>query len=118
MQEYWIISLAKNWTNEHIDTDSEVGDFNLQFELEEKQALEFRILPNPTNGLLEINWMVEDPKKNIQLSLLNNFGEIVLEQTITKSLQKFDWQYLPNGIYYVQIKSATQTEIKKFVKLQ
>ncbi|VBB44846.1 exported hypothetical protein [uncultured Paludibacter sp.] len=74
----------------------------------------FSIYPNPSNGIIHINW-----KKGItegEISFMNNLGQILLKKNITEirnnsiSLKNF-----PEGIYYIKLSDKNNCWTEKII---
>ena len=72
------------------------------------------ILPNPTNGPVSLR---ELPKKELQYSVYNILGELVMDGKWSGSTEaKLDLTDFENGLYFIQVQSGDQTLTKKVVK--
>lgn len=71
----------------------------------------FKIYPNPTNGSLQINL-----DETATLSIFNNLGQLVLNQTTKKDSNFIDLSPLLNGLYILRIATKYRTESVKFLK--
>jgi hypothetical protein len=79
----------------------------------EENDIEISVFPNPTTGLLNLlcTSVVES-----ELLLLNLLGEPVLRDNFYQSLQ-LNLEYLPTGVYTIQLTIGTEVRMIKVVKL-
>jgi hypothetical protein len=75
----------------------------------ELQSLDFKIYPNPTNQVLNIE--IPQNTEGPSIEIYNAMGKVVLK---TKQLN-IDVSTLPTGIYFVQIKTKDRVGVKRFV---
>jgi len=82
------------------------------------QKLGVQIFPNPTNGALTIEFA--DPiYKAMQIRIINTTGQIILEKEgeIGSNRQSIETDFLPPGLYFIQLFSEGQLYVaQKFVK--
>ena len=72
----------------------------------------FSCYPNPTNGILNVNYSSEISKVEVS----NMLGQNVLSQTNNSKEAQIDMQFLPSGTYLVKISSEDKTKTIKIVK--
>ncbi|MEO8235860.1 MAG: T9SS type A sorting domain-containing protein, partial [Flavobacterium sp.] len=72
----------------------------------------FKYYPNPTNGILNVNYSSQISK--IQVS--NLLGQEVLTKNINSKEGQIDMQFLPSGTYLVKIYSEDKVKTIKVVK--
>lgn len=73
------------------------------------------VFPNPNNGTLHIS--LENKSADIiNLSIINNLGEVVLETNFNTSTYKLNTTELIGGIYYARLVKNGEQEIIKFIK--
>jgi hypothetical protein len=73
------------------------------------------LFPNPNNGTLHIS--LENKFSDIiNISIINNLGEIVLETNFNTSALKLNTTQLVSGIYFARIIKNNEQEIIKFIK--
>lgn len=72
------------------------------------------IFPNPINNQLTIS--VKNSKEKIDVSIVNNLGEVLKIETISVQNETIDLINLKPGIYFLRIGDST-SEMIKFVKL-
>ena len=72
----------------------------------------FSYYPNPTNGILNVNYSSEISK----IEVSNMLGQNVLSQTNNSKEAQIDMQFLPSGTYLVKISSEDKTKTIKIVK--
>lgn len=70
------------------------------------------IYPNPNNGVFTIS-----TQKDAQLIIVNQLGEIVLQQLITSGENKLDLQNQATGLYFVKISAQGSLTTFKVMKL-
>jgi hypothetical protein len=75
----------------------------------ELQTLDFKIYPNPTNQVLNIE--IPENTEGVSIEIINAMG-IVMSKTIQLNV---DVSTLPTGIYFVQIKTKDRVGVKRFV---
>jgi Secretion system C-terminal sorting domain len=75
----------------------------------ELQTLDFKIYPNPTNQVLNIEMPQNTEGPSVEI--FNAMGNVVLK---TKQLN-VDVSALPKGIYFVQIKTKDRVGVKRFI---
>ncbi|WP_282786965.1 T9SS type A sorting domain-containing protein [Flavobacterium croceum] len=66
------------------------------------------VFPNPTTGIVTI----DTTYNNLQLILYNTQGQ----QLLTTNAKNIDLAPFPSGIYFIQIKTNTTTQIQKIIK--
>jgi len=76
-------------------------NYQLPVIIEEEQASEFYIYPNPSSGL--INLELEQDAKNVEIRIINLQGQTVLFKKDISHQRQLDLGYLPGGIYLVQL---------------
>ena len=72
----------------------------------------FSYYPNPTNGILNVNYSLEISK--IQVSTI--LGQEVLSKNINAKEGQIDMEFLPTGTYLVKVSSDNKVKIIKVVK--
>jgi hypothetical protein len=75
-------------------------------------TLDFRIFPNPTEGLLNIQ--SNSTIDSIEVSDIR--GRKLLTKRFSKTDVEIDLSALENGIYFIKIQSGNSTETKKIIK--
>jgi hypothetical protein len=82
-----------------------------------KKAVDSEIInlyPNPTSGTVQVLFSTTEPRI---LKLYNNQDKEIILKTIDEATNiEFDLQSLPNGIYYLDIKSSTKQITKLIIK--
>jgi carboxypeptidase T len=72
----------------------------------------FRVYPNPTNNVLNINTNKED----YSIRIFNLVGQLVFESTGNSGFQNLEISTLNTGMYLIELKSKDFTETQKFYK--
>ena len=79
--------------------------------------MDWNIYPNPNDDTYSI--FVNLQNEDIQLSVINLLGEVVSNKTILKSSTNnvilMNHENIPQGIYYVELKTKTTRSIKKLL---
>lgn len=87
----------------------------IAFENINKDAFQFSIAPNPNNGNFSLFVNETNLLDNIQMELINSFGEILLRQNISESKTAIQIpQNLP-GMYFIRIQTPNETRVKKLL---
>lgn len=71
------------------------------------------IYPNPFNNAITIEL---NNIKNVNITIFNAMGQIVIEQTATNYITKIDVANLPQGAYFVRVASNNETTTQVIVK--
>lgn len=75
---------------------------------------DINVYPNPTPTTISIDWKNGGVK---EISLLNMLGQTIETKLISNEKNKsFDVKKLNDGIYFIQVKTATEIATKRFVK--
>jgi hypothetical protein len=84
------------------------------------------IYPNPSTGMVTINYTSDSVKKDYAIRIMNSEGKLIHKEDISQISDSFlkvvDVRNLPRGIYYVEMKARQNNspkgdEIKKMAKL-
>ena len=110
---YWCIVTDTNgctdWTNQYIYTSTNINDHS---------SFNLLVYPNPTNGLLNIQFDMLGSKE-ASLLIVNILGDIVYKEYIDKTTFKYSTQFnLENyskGIYFVKLKKEDTIITKKII---
>ena len=72
----------------------------------------FKIYPNPNNGLfvIELNEL-----NSYNVVLYNSLGQKVHEEVSGSNISQIDCQALPEGLYFIMIGLAEQTIFQKMI---
>lgn len=93
-------------------TDSSFCDMGtIIYDVEEQNNIS--VYPNPTDGRIFIK---KNGNEEISLVVYDLLGELVF-QTISVNSSSVDLSYLPNGIYFMNIRGDKQTITKKIIKI-
>lgn len=75
---------------------------------------DINVYPNPTSTTISIDWKNGGVK---EISWLNMLGKTIETKLISNEKQtSFDVKKLNDGIYFIQVKTATEIATKRFVK--
>ena len=85
--------------------------------VEEFSAKDIIVYPSPNNGVFNVE-LGDLAKKVETLKVLNVIGKVVFENNTVNgnSLQKIELPNVSSGVYFVEIKTANETFIKRFMK--
>lgn len=75
------------------------------------QVETFRIYPNPTEQFITIDY----PNHTFDVKVINNLGQLILENTNVPGKHQISLETLVRGIYYIEIKSGSETFRQKQV---
>lgn len=67
------------------------------------EANKIAVYPNPFNTHLTINLNSIVESENVQLSIYNAVGEVVLNKSLTTPLNTVETNHLPSGIYFYKV---------------
>ncbi|SHI32785.1 Por secretion system C-terminal sorting domain-containing protein [Mesonia phycicola] len=81
----------------------------------ENEKLAIKLWPNPTRGRVHIESESFIDSINIY-NVLGQKADVLLDNTSTANGQMIDISSLSSGIYFIEIQSGTQREIKKIIK--
>jgi len=73
-----------------------------------------KVYPNPFTGVVNISVMINDP---ISVTMFNMLGENMGTWQITKGLNTINTQFIPAGVYTLQVKAKSGVINKKLTKL-
>lgn len=65
-----------------------------------------KIYPNPTNGLVYINW---ESREKTYVKIYNSVGNFVLKSPLHSGLNSLNLRALPNGIYFIHVYEKGQS---------
>jgi hypothetical protein len=86
--------------------------------IDEKSSVTFRIYPNPTKGVFRIvpaNGYTGD----VNISVMDLNGQQILKKLFSRETDYLiDISFAPQGCYYIEIRSATSSQITKLVILR
>ena len=69
------------------------------------------VYPNPTNGILTLQ--LKDYVGSFKVEMVNILGEKILTVANQSTI---DVSTFPSGIYFVQVKQGSTTQVTKFIK--
>ena len=74
-----------------------------------------KLAPNPVNETL--NWTLEgNHPQQKEVHVYDQFGRLLYSQQQVQGSATIDVDFLPNGVYYLQIRSAEKSWIQRFLK--
>ena len=79
---------------------------------EENTLRNVAVYPNPNNGQFSINL----PEEDCEIVVFNSLGQQVYQQSNAKGKTALNLEGLNDGIYFVNVKSASVVSTIKFVK--
>jgi len=79
----------------------------------EPNTLEITLYPNPSRNNINI---VTTEADNATMQIINNLGQIVMQQSLTQNTTQVDISGLKSGIYFVNIKTKDGSVTKKIMK--
>lgn len=86
---------------------------------DEIKLLKASVYPNPTNGIVNVSYNLENPSK-ITLKLTNIQGQTIQESTTDKlggsHMDSIDLSSLSNGMYFIVISTTKDTYTSKVIK--
>ena len=83
--------------------------------IEENNALEIKVYPNPTDGVLFVQTLhATSLPTGTEYSIVNLTGQILLQGNIADETQQIDVSGLAEGMYFVKIQGERGTITKKF----
>ncbi|WP_026473785.1 CotH kinase family protein [Alkaliflexus imshenetskii] len=71
-----------------------------------------QIFPNPTDDLIYIN---TELSHGLIVSVYNNLGKLVLQESLSQSSNKISLKNLTSGIYFIQVKNDEHFEVQKII---
>jgi subtilisin family serine protease len=114
----FIKASADNFSTPNAQLGFGIPDFNLALNnalsLENFSPTDFILNPNPTNGILKINFPAKI--KNANITFYNSIGQMVVQKSISKELFTLDLTNLSAGIYFYSIQSNTINQNGKIIK--
>ena len=88
---------------------------NCFVQIDEKEVIPFSIYPNPASNLISLTF--SDVIEESKLSILNLNGQAVYTDVLASgNSYSLDTRFLTQGIYIVNIESATELYSTKLVK--
>ncbi len=72
------------------------------------------VFPNPNNGNFNIKFF-NDSSQNINVTIFDNYKNIVYQNTVNDDFLQINRPYLPRGIYLISIRRGKQNEIHKML---
>lgn len=72
----------------------------------ENNPTTYSIFPNPSSGIINI---IKNDNSIQGLKVFDINGKIMLEQSLTSSKNELNLEYLPNGIYFIEVNEINKT---------
>ncbi|MBK8686350.1 MAG: T9SS type A sorting domain-containing protein [Bacteroidetes bacterium] len=81
------------------------------------QALDYRIYPNPSTGLITFEFPATTQNENLVINITNMTGRVVQQYKCTSEdrLIQMNLSNLPRSTYFVQIRCSTYDIIEKII---
>ena len=85
---------------------------------EHSNSIDYKVYPNPSNGIITIDIKQINQIKNIQLNIYNTLGQMVKRHSnISSQKITIDINDLERGIYFLQLEGANAImKVKKIIK--
>ncbi|MFK7772603.1 MAG: T9SS type A sorting domain-containing protein [Saprospiraceae bacterium] len=80
------------------------------------QTLELNVYPTAVTDEFFVEVSEELLNKKTQISVVNNLGQVIHNNTITNTKERLDASNFPSGIYYVRINNENGIGTKKIIK--
>lgn len=101
------------WFGNDSPCSEECGSFLSNTEIEN---IEFNIFPNPGNGIFQIRGPIND--QDLQISIINAAGMIVLSEKINSENQEIDLSGQAAGLFFARIIHKNEIKTIKFTLLK
>ncbi len=86
--------------------------------ISDEEYASISVLPNPNNGLFTVS-ISSTENNNYEISVINTIGSTILESDSydfsNNSETKIDLRNAPSGIYFVVIRNASTSVVKKII---
>ena len=92
------------------DKSSEIATLDVTTSVLDLESAGISISPNPASTMLNI---LNTGKEIISLKIYDGFGQMVLMKL--KEFEKIDVSFLPEGIYFIEVKQISETSIGKVI---
>lgn len=73
------------------------------------------VYPMPASNVLNID-LNNDAESNVEITILNTMGQVVLNTTVTGSAHQLDISKLVSGVYFIEVSSEGNVSKSKLVK--
>ncbi len=140
----WVPSTTNDWRKETIDLANYAGEANVMFKFHntnqygsriwiddinldgvlsvdsfENAASSLFIYPNPTNGIVNLNFNSNSDNRDVQITVIDMLGRVVYKEPlglVPSNYQKsIDLSRQSKGVYLVQVNTSDKTITKKIV---
>jgi Secretion system C-terminal sorting domain len=79
-----------------------------------------KVLPNPANEFVDIQFQTEGIKNDYTIALYDNSGKLLLSETVKRdepqSYKRITIQQLPPGIYLLKVNDGENNIVEKIIK--
>lgn len=79
-----------------------------------EKGLYLKVYPNPTSGLLQIEYAFSLEKR---IEILNTNGQLIFAKETNQEVSTLDMTNYPKGAYFLRVTSEKGTETKKILKM-
>ena len=110
-EDIWLLKVDSNFCESALPCNGVVG-------ISEPVALdsEVSLYPNPSNGILNIQFVTTDElKSNLNVTITNSLGQTVLSEAMNKQNSALNIEHLSDGLYYVTVTTKNKTFTQKIV---
>ena len=83
--------------------------------IDEHLSHSLSVYPNPSQSILNINWLGKDDQSNVEYTIVNQLGKTIQAGTLKNNRIVLDG--LAKGSYILQLKSNTAYAVKRFEKI-
>lgn len=82
---------------------------------ETKAKLDFKVSPNPTNGLVNVNLEAVQNLEATTIQVFNAVGQQTLQINATDNNQELDLSHMPNGVYWIKVEGERVSGTQRVV---
>ena len=82
----------------------------------DEEPLEINLFPNPTEGLLSIDWSGFDPNVRIEVSILDLFGKPEMVRSMYSEEKSLNVNGLSKGYHFFQARQNNNMQVVRFLK--
>lgn len=88
--------------------------YNIALSMQEQEIVEFKLFPNPVNDLLNIH--IPSQFESANFLMYDMVGNIILEQTLSNSVEQMDCSEIASGVYVLVLQSGDSSKTFKLIK--